>query len=209
MAKLFFRYSAMDAGKTLDLLKVAYNYNDRGQRTLIITSGIDKRAGDNKVKSRIGLDKEAISTNLNDNLFKLVGKENEKQKIACVLIDEIHFFSVEQIDQISDIVDYLNIPVICYGLRSDYCGRVFASSAHLLAIADTLEELKTICHCGSKATFNMLVRNGKVIKDGDPVVVDDNKLKTEDSFYISVCRKHWKEGNFGNPNVHKHKTIPN
>jgi len=201
MAKLFFRYSAMDAGKTLDLLKVAFNYNDRGQRTLIITSSIDKRAGDNKVKSRIGIDREAISTNINDDLFKLVETENQNQKIACVLIDEIHFFSVKQIDQISDIVDYLNIPVICYGLRSDYCGRVFDSSAHLLAIADTLEELKTICHCGAKATFNMLVQNGKVIKDGVPIVVDDNQLKSKDSFYISVCRKHWKEGNYGNRNI--------
>jgi thymidine kinase len=201
MAKLFFRYSAMDAGKTLDLLKVAYNYNDRGQRTLIITSSIDRRAGDNKVKSRIGLDSEAISTKVDDNLLKLVETENHLQKIACVLIDEIHFFSVEQINQISDIVDYLSIPVICYGLRSDYCGRVFDSSAHLLAIADTLEELKTICHCGSKATFNMLVQNGKAIKSGTPIIVDDNQLKNKDSFYISVCRKHWKEGNFGSRNT--------
>lgn len=194
MAKLFFRYSAMDAGKTLDLLKVAYNYNDRGQHTIIITSAIDKRAGENKVKSRIGFDKEAISTTTDINLFELAKSENKKQSIACILIDEIQFFSVAQVDQISDIVDYLKIPVICYGLRSDYRGVAFPSSSHLLAIADTLEELKTICHCGKKASFNMLIKNGVVIKHGNSVVIDDENLHNQDTRYMSVCRKHWKEG---------------
>ena len=194
MAKLFFRYSAMDAGKTLDLIKVAYNYKDRGQHTLVITSEIDKRAVMNKVKSRIGLDKPAVSISPGDNIFNIVEAANKKQAIACILIDEIHFFELEQINQISDVVDYLKIPVICYGLRSDYCGRAFTSSAHLLAIADTLEELKTICHCGKKATFNMLVKNGVAVKEGSPVVVDDDMLKTQDTKYISVCRLHWKEG---------------
>ncbi len=194
MAKLFFRYSAMDAGKTLDLLKVAYNYNDRGQHTLIITSIIDRRAGDNNVKSRLGLNKEAISTCTQDNLFNLIKDENDKQKLACVLIDEIHFFSVEQINQISDVVDYLNVPIICYGLRSDYRGAAFPSAAQLLAIADTIEELKTICHCGKKATFNMLIKNGIAVKTGESIVVDDDKLQKQDTRYMSVCRKHWKEG---------------
>lgn len=194
MAKLFFRYSAMDAGKTLDLLKVAYNYNDRNQNILILTSSMDKRAGDNKIKSRIGFDREAISTNVSDNLFNLVKNENTKNKISCVLVDEIHFFKVNQITQLSDIVDYLNIPVICYGLRSDYCGREFPSTAHLLAIADTIEELKTICYCGRKATFNMLIKNGIAIKEGNAFVVDDDKLAQTDTSYVSVCRLHWKEG---------------
>ncbi len=194
MAKLFFRYSAMDAGKTLDLLKVAYNYEDRGQHTLVVTSAIDRRAGDNKVKSRIGFDKEAISTTVNDNLFELIKEQNEQQKIACVLIDEIHFFSSEQIIQLSDVVDYLNIPVICYGLRSDYRGEPFPAATTLLAIADTLEEVKTICHCGRKANFNMLVRDGVAVKQGTPVVVDDENLKKIDTKYVSVCRRHWKEG---------------
>lgn len=194
MAKLYFRYSAMDAGKTLDLIKVAYNYNDRGQRTVIITSKIDKRAGENKVLSRVGLGQEAISTSLNDNIYEIIAAEQAKQPIACVLIDEINFFSVDQIQQISDAVDYLNVPIICYGLRSDYCGRPFPSSAQLLAIADTIEELKTICHCGRKAVFNMLIRNGVAIKEGDQVVVDDDTLKAADSRFMSVCRRHWKEG---------------
>lgn len=194
MAKLYFRYSAMDAGKTLDLLKVAYNYQDRGQKTLVITSAVDRRAGDNKVKSRIGFDKEAISTTFADNLYSLIESEYKKQPFACVLVDEIHFFSPEQITQLSDVVDYLNIPVICYGLRSDYRGKPFESAALLLAIADTLEEVKTICHCGRKANFNMLVRNGVAIKEGSQVVVDDDKLKEVDTKYTSVCRLHWKEG---------------
>jgi thymidine kinase len=194
MAKLFFRYSAMDAGKTLDLLKVAYNYEDRGQHTLVVTSAVDRRAGDNKVRSRIGFDKEAISTTIEDNLFDLIKAQNEQQKIACVLIDEIHFFSSEQIIQLSDVVDYLNIPVICYGLRSDYRGEPFPAATTLLAIADTLEEVKTICHCGRKANFNMLVRDGVAVKQGAPVVVDDENLKKIDTKYVSVCRRHWKEG---------------
>lgn len=194
MAKLYFRYSAMDAGKTLDLLKVAYNYEDRGQHTLIITSAIDKRAGNNRVKSRIGFDKEALSTSIDDNLHDLIKRENEKQKIACVLIDEIHFFSPAQIAQLSDVVDFLDIPVICYGLRSDYRGQPFPTTSILLAIADTLEEVKTICHCGRKANFNMLVKNGIAIKSGEQVVVDDDKLKSIDTKYVSVCRKHWKLG---------------
>ena len=196
MAKLFFRYSAMDAGKTLDLIKVAFNYKDRGQNPMIINSAIDNRAGLNKVKSRIGFDREAVSTNHTDNLFELVKDGSNTNSIACVLVDEIHFFSVEQINQLSDIVDYLKIPVICYGLRSDYRGHPFPASAHLLAIADSLEELKTICHCGRKATFNMLIRNGKVVKDGETIVVDDDKLKAQDTRYTSVCRLHWKQNTF-------------
>lgn len=193
MAKLYFRYSAMDAGKTLDLLKVAFNYQDRGQRALIITSAIDKRAGMGKVKSRIGLDNDAISTKLEDNLFDLIKSQLTQDKLACVLVDEIHFFSVKQIDELSDVVDYLKIPVICYGLRADYRGCLFPAAAHLLAIADTLEELKTICHCGHKATYNMLVRNGQVIKEGNAVIVDDDALKQQNTRFVSVCRLHWKE----------------
>lgn len=194
MAKLYFRYSAMDAGKTLDLIKVAYNYKDRGQEVLVFTSAIDKRAGINKIKSRIGLNCDALSTTKDDNLFDLIKEKVSITKIACVLIDEIHFFSVEQIDQLSDVVDYLKVPVICYGLRSDYRGEPFTSAAKLLAIADSLEELKTVCHCGHKATYNMLIKNGIVVKQGESVVVDDDSLKAIDTRYTSVCRLHWKLG---------------
>ena len=194
MAKLYFRYSAMDAGKTLDLLKVAYNYEDRGQKTLIITSSVDRRAGDNKVKSRIGINREAISTNAADNLQDLIKAQLITQHIACVLVDEVHFFTPKQIYELSDVADYLKIPVICYGLRSDYRGQPFPAAALLLAIADTLEEVKTICHCGRKANFNMLIQNGVVIKKGNPIIVDDDSLKKVDTRYTSVCRLHWKQG---------------
>ena len=194
MAKLYFRYSSMDAGKTLDLLKVAYNYEDRGRTPLILTSAIDKRAGLNKVKSRIGIDKEAYSLRLVDNVYNFVKDFNVKTTIDCILVDEIHFFSPEQIWQLSDVVDDLNIPVICYGLRSNYLGQPFDTAALLLAIADTLEEVKTICHCGKKASFNMMVQNGVAIKEGNPIVVDDDSLKEIDTKYVSVCRKHWKDG---------------
>ena len=196
MAKLYFRYSAMDAGKTLDLLKVAYNYEDRGQKTLIITSSVDRRAGDNKVKSRIGINREAISTNAADNLEDLIKAQLITQHIACVLVDEVHFFTPKQIYELSDVADYLKIPVICYGLRSDYRGQPFPAAALLLAIADTLEEVKTICHCGRKANFNMLIQNGVVIKKGNPIIVDDDSLKKVDTRYTSVCRLHWKEGKY-------------
>ena len=196
MAKLYFRYSAMDAGKTLDLLKVAYNYEDRGRHALILTSAIDKRAGKNKVKSRIGIKQDAYSLTQNDNIFEFVKNYIKTKKVDCILIDEIHFFVKEQIWQLSDIVDELNISVICYGLRSNYLGEAFETSALLLAIADTLEEVKTICFCGRKASFNMMVKNGIAVKEGNAIVVDDDDLKKVDMKYISVCRKHWKEGKY-------------
>lgn len=193
MAKLYFRYSSMDAGKTLDLLKVAYNYEDRGKHPLILTSTIDKRAGKNKVKSRIGIDQDAYSLTDQDNIFKFVKEYNQTRNIDCILIDEIHFFTPKQIWELSDIVDYLNIPVICYGLRTNYIGQPFETASLLLAIADTLEEVKTICHCGRKASFNMMIKGKEVIKSGNAIVVDDDSLKEVNTRYISVCRKHWKE----------------
>lgn len=196
MAKLFFRYSAMDAGKTLDIIKVAFNYNDRGQNTLILNSAMDNRAGLNKIKSRIGFDSDAYSINHNDNIYQIIQDKFLQQNLACILVDEIHFFTIEQIDQISDIVDYLKIPVICYGLRTDYCGRSFPAAARLLAIADTIEELKTICFCGKKATYNMLIKNNIVVKDGEMFVTDDDDLKLQDTRYTSVCRLHWKQSKF-------------
>ena len=184
----------MDAGKTLDLLKVAYNYEEKGKNPIILTSAVDKRAGKNKIKSRIGISHDAYSLTESDNLYEYVKNYIENQNIDCILIDEIQFFSVEQIWQISDIVDYFNIPVICYGLRTNYLGNPFDSSAVLLAIADTLEEVKTICHCGKKASFNMMVQSGVAIKEGNPIVVDDDSLKQVDTEYKAVCRKHWKDG---------------
>lgn len=196
MAKLYFRYSAMDAGKTLDLLKVAYNYEDRGRKALILTSAVDKRAGLNKVKSRIGIDQDAYFLTDQDDIFDFIKNYNSSTTIDCILIDEIHFFTQDQVWQLSNIVDDLDIPVICYGLRTNYLGQPFETASLLLAIADTLEEVKTICWCGKKASFNMMVQNGKAIKEGNPIVVDDDSLKEIDTKYVSVCRKHWKEGRY-------------
>jgi len=196
MAKLYFRYSSMDAGKTLDLLKVAYNYKDRGQHVLVLNSSIDSRAGANKVRSRIGLEQDARSLSPKDNIFNFVKDYISKTNIDCILIDEIHFFTAEQILQISDVVDYLNTPIICYGLRTDYRGKTFPPAQVLLGIADTLEEVKTICFCGKKATMNMMIKDGVSIKEGESIVVDDYKLGKVNMQYASVCRKHWKEGKF-------------
>ena len=191
MAKLYFRYSAMDAGKSLDLLKVAYNYEDRGRKVRLLTTGCDNRYGSGKVASRIGIKREALSIFAEHNLLDII---KERCPLDCVLVDEIHFFTTGQIGQLSDVVDYLNIPVICYGLRTDYMGDTFAASAHLMGIADTIEEVKTICHCGCKATMNMLVKNRQAVKHGSQFIVDNHDTHNQNIQYVSVCRKHWKEG---------------
>ena len=191
MAKLFFRYSAMNGGKTLDLLKVYYNYEHLNQQVLLLTSSTDTRGVANTIQSRIGISHEAISLQDTDDIMPLI-----KHKYACVLVDEVQFFSTNQIEQLSDIVDFHNIPVICYGLRTNYLGQPFASTAYLMAIADNIEELTTVCFCGSKATFNMLVAHGNVKKSGHPIMVDDKNLKNDNTFYISVCRKHYKLGQY-------------
>jgi thymidine kinase len=191
MAKLFFRYSAMNGGKTLDLLKVYYNYEHLGLKVLLLTSALDTRAATNIIQSRAGISHEALSVHPNDDIM-----QHLKSDYACILVDEIQFFSKQQIIQLSDIVDFHNIPVICYGLRGNYLGEAFESTALLMAIADNIEELKTICFCGKKATFNMLLENGCVKKIGNPIMVDDEHLKQENKQYVSVCRMHYKLGQY-------------
>jgi thymidine kinase len=191
MAKLFFRYSAMNGGKTLDLLKVYYNYEHLGLKVLLLTSAIDTRAEANTIHSRAGISHEAISISPQDDIMQLINKE-----YSCILVDEVQFFSKQQILQLSDVVDFHNIPVICYGLRGNYLGEAFESTALLMAIADNIEELKTICFCGKKATFNMLIQNGVVQKTGNPIMVDDEHLKEDNKKYVSVCRMHYKLGQF-------------
>ena len=198
MAKLYFRYSAMEAGKTLDIIKVSFNYKDRGQNVIIFNSVIDKRAGNNKVKSRTGFECDAITISQQENLFDIIKEIINNELVACILIDEIHFFTVEQINQISDAVDFLNVPIICYGLRSDYCGNGFPSAERLMVIADSIEELKTICFCGRKATHNILLKNNEVVKSGEIYISDDDNLKSGNGKYISVCRLHWKQSKVSN-----------
>ena len=188
MAKLYFYYSAMNAGKSTSLLQSAYNYKERGMRPFIMSAAIDNRYSIGKVTSRIGLEAEAYLFHKEDDLFKILSEENKKQGISCVLIDENQFLSREQVKQLAIAVDDLDIPVLCYGIRTDFRGELFPGSQHLLAWADNLIELKTICHCGSKAT--MVVRTdeeGNIINDGDQVVIGGNDR------YQSMCRKHFAE----------------
>ena len=188
MAKLYFYYSSMNAGKSTSLLQSAYNYQERGMTPLLFTAEIDNRYSVGKVTSRIGLEAGAHLFNQDNNLFEMVSEKNKNETIDCVLIDESHFLSKEQVKQLGQVVDTLDIPVLCYGIRTDFRGELFPGSKHLLAWADNLNELKTVCHCGRKAT--MVVRldsDGKVVSDGDQVVIGGNNQ------YQSMCRRHFAE----------------
>ncbi|WP_318480659.1 thymidine kinase [Photobacterium leiognathi] len=188
MAQMYFYYSAMNAGKSTTLLQSSFNYRERGMTPLIFTAAIDNRYGVGKVTSRIGLEEEAELFSLEDDLFQRVKALSNKGKIDCVLIDECQFLSKAQVYQLTEVVDKLDIPVLCYGLRTDFLGELFEGSRYLLSWADKLVELKTICHCGRKA--NMVIRQdetGRAIADGDQVEIGGNDR------YVSVCRLHYKE----------------
>jgi len=188
LAKLYFYYSSMNAGKSTSLLQSAYNYKELGMNSFLLTAEIDDRYNVGKVTSRIGLEAGAHLFNQDHNLFELVSERNENEKIDCVLIDESHFLSKEHVKQLGKVVDNLDIPVLCYGIRTDFRGELFPGSQYLLAWADNLNELKTVCHCGRKAT--MVVRldaDGKVVSDGAQVVIGGNDQ------YQSMCRRHFAE----------------
>ena len=188
MSKVYFYYSAMNAGKSTVLLQSSYNYHERGMRTLLFMPAIDMRAGYGRIQSRIGLASDAIPLRSYDDLLERVRDDHAKQPVACVLIDEAQFLTVEQARQVTDIADLLRIPVLCYGLRTDFQGRLFPGSAELLAVADNLIELKTICHCGRKATMNLRVgADGKAVRVGEQVEIGGNDR------YEAMCRRHFKE----------------
>ena len=189
MSSLYFYYSAMNAGKTTNLLQAAYNYQERGMDTLLITPSVDDRYGEGIIASRIGLTAPAVIAKPDTDLFILIAEAlNENSNIRCVLIDEIHFFRKIQIDQLARAAVKLNIPILTYGLRSDFRGEGFESSMHLLAIADKLIEMKTICHCGYKAIMQIRIdQYGKRVREGAQIEVGGNER------YISVCRKHFLE----------------
>lgn len=188
MAKLYFRYGAMGASKTSNALMVEYNYRERGQNAVILKPSLDTREGINVVKSRLGIGKEAILIFPETDVLKKIADINSVTKIDCVIIDEAQFFSSEQVSQLCSIVDELNIPVIAYGLRADFAGNLFTGSERLLALADTIEEIKTVCWCSKKATMNARVIDGVVVKQGEQIVIGGNES------YIALCRKHWAEG---------------
>jgi thymidine kinase len=188
MAKLFFNYSSMNAGKTTVLLQSAHNYRERGMTPLLFTPKLDDRYGEGWIKSRIGLQARATIFTSDDDLFEATREQLEERNIHCVLVDEAQFLNREQVFQLSEIVDRLNIPVLCFGLRTDFQGELFEGSKHLLAWADELMELKTICHTGRKA--NMVVRvddDGYAIKEGAQVEIGGNER------YVSVSRAEFKK----------------
>jgi thymidine kinase len=188
MAKLHFYYSAMNAGKSTLLLQSSHNYRERGMDTLLMTPQIDTRYGVGKITSRIGLSSDAHIFAADDNLFELAAAEIKKNpNIRCVLVDEAHFLAKSQVFNLCQITDQLNIPVLAYGIRSDFRGEPFPGSLYLLAWADQLIEMKTICHCGRKATMNQRIdAAGNVVTEGEQVEIGGNDR------YVATCRKHFK-----------------
>lgn len=171
------------------LLQSSYNYRERGMQTLVFTADLDTRFVAGKVTSRIGVEASAQLFTHVDNLFEKVADAHRKVKIDCVLVDEAQFLTALQVKQLSDVADQLDVPVLAYGLRTDFQGKLFDGSAQLLAWADTLVEIKTICHCGRKATMVLRLDDaGKPVRAGDQVKIGGNER------YMSVCRKHFKEG---------------
>jgi thymidine kinase len=197
MAKLYFYYSAMNAGKSTVLLQSSHNYRERGMQTLLFTPSIDTRYQKGTICSRIGLAEEAYAFNTSDNLYEITAKLHSKEKpYACILIDEAQFLTREQVSQLTEITDNLAIPVLTYGLRTDFKGDLFPGSQFLLAWADELVELKTICHCGRKAIMNMRINaEGQPISEGDQVFIGGNES------YVSTCRFHFKRGEAGVPAI--------
>lgn len=188
MAKVYFYYSAMNAGKSTVLLQASHNYHERGMRTLRFIPAIDTRAGAGRIQSRIGISAEAITLGASDDLLARVQAEHAASAVACALVDEAQFLSRAQVWQAGAIADQLGIPVLCYGLRTDFQGNLFEGSTALLAIADELVELKTVCHCGRKATMNVrLGAEGKPVREGQQIQVGGNER------YVAMCRRHFRD----------------
>lgn len=191
MAQLYYRYSTMNAGKSIDLIKVAYNYEERGQTVMCLIPAVDDRYGVGVITSRIGVQREATAVGDDTNILELFMKENERQHIDCVLVDECQFLKKHHVQELVEIVDSCNTPVICYGLKNDFRNELFEGSYYMLVYADKIEEIKTICWCGRKATMVARVVDGKIVKSGDQIVVGGNDL------YVSLCRKHYNDGRLG------------
>jgi thymidine kinase len=188
MAKLYFHYSTMNAGKSTLLLQASYNYRERGMNTYLLTYAFDTRAGEGVVGSRIGISAPADTFREGEDLFAKIERRLAAEPVACVFVDEAQFLEPEQVWQLARAVDDLGVPVMCYGLRVDFLGKLFPGSAALLAIADEMREARTICFCGRKAT--MVVRKdarGQVLTTGDQIAIGGNDL------YESLCRRHWRE----------------
>ncbi|MEX0366747.1 MAG: thymidine kinase [Ruegeria sp.] len=188
MAKLYFNYSTMNAGKSTVLLQASHNYRERGMDTYLMTAAIDGRAGKGRIASRIGIGAEADTFRPQDDVFDMIEQRLAQGPVACVFVDEAQFLSDEQVWQLARAVDDLNVPVLAYGLRVDFQGHLFPGSATLLALADEMREVRTICKCGRKAT--MVIRQdeaGNAITEGAQVQIGGNET------YVSLCRRHWRE----------------
>lgn len=187
MAKLYFHYSTMNAGKSTLLLQASHNYRERGMQTLLLTASLDDRAGAGRIASRIGIEAPATGFDGTTDLFAVIAGRLAEGPLDCVFLDEAQFLNQDQVWQLARVADDLGVPVMCYGLRVDFRGALFPGSAALLALADDLREVRTICHCGRKAT--MVVRKdaeGRVVTDGDQVQIGGNET------YESLCRRHWR-----------------
>ena len=187
MAKLYFHYSTMNAGKSTILLQASYNYRERGMETYLLTAGVDTRAGAGTIGSRIGISAQADVFSAQYDLFDIIAKRLDRGPVACVFVDEAQFLSETQVWQLARAVDDLKVPIMCYGLRVDFMGKLFPGSAALLALADEMREVRTICHCGKKAS--MVARmgpDGKALKEGAQVQIGGNET------YVSLCRRHWR-----------------
>lgn len=188
MAKLYFHYSTMNAGKSTLLLQASYNYRERGMATYLLTAALDHRGGAGRIASRIGIAAEADTYDTGTDLFARLSARLAEGAVACVFLDEAQFLTKDQVWQLARAVDDLGVPVMCYGLRVDFRGDLFPGSAALLALADEMREVRTICHCGKKAT--MVVRrgpDGKALRDGAQVQIGGNES------YVSLCRRHWRD----------------
>ncbi len=192
MAKLYFYYSSMNAGKSTSLLQSSYNYKERGMDTLVLAPELDDRFGVGRVTSRIGLESEATTFRRDTDLFVLIEQRLAEAALHCLLIDEAQFLTKQQVFELGDVADKLNVPVLAYGLRTDFQGEPFEGSKYLLAWSDNLKEIKAICHCGAKATMVIRVDGeGRPIREGSQIEIGGNDR------YVSLCRKHFREGVLG------------
>ncbi len=188
MAKLYFNYSTMNAGKSTVLLQASHNYRERGMDTYLLTAAVDGRAGTGRIASRIGISSEADTFKPEDDVYAMIERRISEGSVACAFVDEAQFLTKDQVWQLARTVDDLHVPVLAYGLRVDFQGKLFPGSAALLALADEMREVRTICECGRKAT--MVIRqdeNGNPITEGAQVQIGGNET------YVSLCRKHWRE----------------
>lgn len=194
MAKLYFRYGAMGSSKSANILMVRYNYEEREQYAVLLKPRVDNRDGEGIIMSRIGLSAPAgyVDSFLKEvaENWKMEDKEHfyQGKKVDAVLVDEAQFISKEEVDMLSDIVDFYEIPVICYGLRTDFMNRLFPGSERLMEIADVIEEVPTVCWCGRRAQYNVRYKNGKIVREGAQILLGSNES------YMALCRKHYKEG---------------